>query len=223
MGEEATIGRVSFTGLNPDAIAFFAQLRTHNTKQWWAENKSRYETNVREPFELLAAELEVEFGPMKIFRPYRDVRFSADKSPYKLQIGMVTRAPCAHYLQLSEEGMLIGGGRYDVSPAALGRFRAIIDDPRLAGDLEATLDEVRARGLELMSGDALRTAPRGYSADHPRVGLLRLKRLAVGRTEPIDEWMWTPTALDEIRDAWHSVSIWCDWLAGNLGPELDDR
>ncbi|GAA1470436.1 DUF2461 domain-containing protein [Microbacterium thalassium] len=213
---------MNFSGLNPDAPAFYAELRENNTKEWWTANKDRYERNVRAPFEAIGDELAGEFGPVKIFRPYRDVRFSADKSPYKLAIGMVTRSSPAHYLQLSEDGLMLGGGLYEATPAMLARFRAIVDDNRLVGDLEATLDEVGDAGFELMAGDALRTAPRGFSVDHPHIDLLRLKRLAVSRREPVAEWMWAPGALDDVRDRWRTVSIWCDWLSENLGDTVGD-
>lgn len=211
---------MEFQGLDPDAIAFYRELGAHNTKEWWTANKRRYDERVREPFEALAAALEPEFGGLKIFRPYRDVRFSTDKSPYKLHIGMVSTDTVAHYLQLSEEGLMLGGGSYDVPAPALARFRAIVDDSRLHGDLEATLEEVADSGFELMTADALRTAPRGYAADHPRIDLLRLKRLAVGlRLEPAD-WMWTPEAQARIAEHWRTVGVWCAWLRENLGTEL---
>lgn len=208
---------MAFGGLDPDAPAFFRELAADNTKAWWTAQHERYQARVRGPFEELAMQLEPEFGDVKIFRPYRDVRFSADKTPYKTHIGMVTRAPVAHYLQLSAEGLLIGGGVYDVPPAALARFREIVDHERLSVDLERVLGRLDAEHLVPMSEDALRTAPRGYPVDHPRIELLRLKHLAVGNEEELAEWMWTPDALDIISDTWRTVSIWCTWVAENLG------
>jgi uncharacterized protein (TIGR02453 family) len=207
---------VTFTGLDPDALAFFAELEVHNTREWWAANKARYEEHVRGPFEALAAELSPEFGAIKVFRPNRDVRFSADKSPYKLQIGMMTDASAAHFLQLDATELLIGGGSYDLSPAALAAFRARVDDDVQAALLRDVLSPLEAEGFALMTTDALRTAPRGYSADHPRIDLLRLKRLAVGRRIPPAAWMWTPGALDEIRDDWRAISAWCAWLTEHV-------
>ena len=206
-----------FAGFHRDAPAFFRELAADNTKAWWATNQDRYVAHVRGPFEALAAELEPEFGDVKIFRPYRDVRFSADKTPYKLQIGMVTRAPVAHYLQLSASGLLAGGGVYDVPPAALARFREIVDDPRLSAELESVLGDMRGQGFALMTDDALRTAPRGYPVDHPRIDLLRIKRLAIGREDDLDDWMWTPDAFDIVSDAWRTVSRWRSWVAEYLG------
>jgi uncharacterized protein (TIGR02453 family) len=209
-----------FSGLSPDAPAFFRELAADNTKAWWSANQDRYLEHVRKPFEALAAELEPEFGDVKIFRPYRDVRFSADKTPYKLQIGMVTRSQTAHYLQLSEIGLLLGGGVYDAPPAALARFREIVDSPRLAVELQSVLAEAAASGFAPMSDGALRTAPRGYAVDHPRIDLLRLTRLAIGRHDALADWMWTPDALDIVSDGWRTVSTWCEWLAANLGDSL---
>ncbi|MGZ8805351.1 MAG: DUF2461 domain-containing protein, partial [Microbacterium sp.] len=200
-----------FGGLHPDAPAFFRELAADNTKAWWTANHERYSAHVRGPFEALAAELEPEFGDLKIFRPYRDVRFSADKTPYKLHIGMVSRSPIAHYLQLSASGLLVGGGVYDVPPAALARFREIVDDPRLSAGLDAVLHDTREEGFAPMTDDALRTAPRGYSVEHPRIDLLRLRHLAIGREDALGDWMWSPDAFDIVSDAWRSVSTWCRW------------
>jgi len=208
---------VGFSGFDRDLLAFYTELRAHNTKDWWTANKFRYEQHVHEPMLRLAADLEDEFGEMKIFRPYRDVRFSPDKSPYKLHIGMVTNVRPAHYLHLSEEGLLSGGGLYEVAPPALARFRELVDDEASARSLESVLAALEASEFDLNTDDGLRTAPRGYSPDHPRIELLRLKRLAVGRNDPPDDWMWTPEAGDIIRERWRAVSEWCSWLETHLG------
>jgi uncharacterized protein (TIGR02453 family) len=214
------VGAVGFSGFERDLIAFYAELRADNTKAWWTANKDRYERSVHEPMLRLAADLEDEFGEMKIFRPYRDVRFSADKTPYKLHIGMVTSVRPAHYLHLSEEGLLSGGGLYEVPPAALARFRRLVDDEASARSLDSLLGRLDASEFELNTDDALRTAPRGYPADHPRIELLRLKRLAIGRTDPPSDWMWTPEAGEVIRDRWRAVSKWCSWLKTNIGDAI---
>jgi uncharacterized protein (TIGR02453 family) len=211
---------MAFHGWDPDVLAFYSELRANNAKEWWTANRARYERNVHEPMLQLAADLEEEFGEMKIFRPYRDVRFSADKSPYKLHIGMVTLARPAHYVHLSEEGLVTGGGLYDVPPAALARFRELVDDEASARSLGSLLDALERREYGLSMDDSLRSAPRGYRADHPRVELLRLKRLAVRREDPPADWMWGPEAGEVIRDRWRTVSEWCDWLEARIGHAL---
>jgi uncharacterized protein (TIGR02453 family) len=212
---------MEFAGLHPDAVEFYRELAAHNDKAWWTANKARYDERVRAPFAQLADALGSEFGPVKIFRPYRDVRFSADKSPYKDHLGMVTQGSggAVHYLQLGPDGLLVAGGVYDATPAQLARFRAIVDDVRLFGDLEATLEELADLGYDVIETDALATAPRGFRIDHPRIRLLRLKRLAVQHPLGVEEWMWTPAARDRIRQAWREVSIWCDWVAENVVAE----
>lgn len=209
-----------FGGIDPDAFAFYAELAARGDKPWWLANKQRYEERVRGPMEALAAELEPEFGPVKIFRPYRDVRFSADKTPYKDHFGMVTTPAdgFAHYLQVGADGLLSGGGVYQPQADQLARFRGLVDDPREFGDLEATLEELAEAGFTPFDGDALATAPRGFSIDHPRIHLLRRKNLAVGHREEPAEWMLEPAALEAIRERWRTVSIWIDWLRENVGP-----
>jgi hypothetical protein len=71
---------MKFEGFSAEAFAFYDELRRNNSREWWPGNKDRYERFVREPLEALAAELEPEFGPIKTFRPFRDVRFSRDKT-----------------------------------------------------------------------------------------------------------------------------------------------
>ena len=71
-----------------------------------------------------------------------------------------------------------------------------------------------------MTDDALRTAPRGYPVDHPRIDLLRVKRLAIGREDELEDWLWTPDAFDIVSDAWRTVSTWRTWVSENLGDLL---
>lgn len=211
---------MTFTGFHPDAPVFYAELAEHNDREWWQANKARYAETVRGPVEALADELGAEFGPVKIFRPNRDVRFSADKRPIKDHIGFVTTPAdgTAHYGQLNERGLMLAGGVYQPTPDQLRRFRALVDDNRLVGDLEATLEEVGEQGFSIMTDNALTTAPRGYPKDHPKIGLLRLKSLAMSRLHPVDEWMFDPASLDRIRQGWRTVTVWNDWLLENIGP-----
>ena len=104
-----------FTGFPADAFGFYADLELDNTKAFWADNKQRYEAAVAGPLSDLLDDLEDEFGAGRLFRPYRDVRFSADKSPYKEhQGGYVEVGPaCGYYVQVSSAGLMVGAGWYD--------------------------------------------------------------------------------------------------------------
>lgn len=111
-----------FKGIPADAFDFFEELAADNNKAWWTENKARYESNVRGPVEALLTDVEKEFGPAKIFRPYRDTRFSKDKTPYKTNL--VLRAPAASlYLLLWNRD--VDGGSVDATGD-----RALLDEWR---------------------------------------------------------------------------------------------
>lgn len=214
---------MTFAGFHPDAPRFYAELADDNTRDWWQANKARYAETVRGPVERLADVLGAEFGPVKIFRPHRDVRFSADKRPIKDHIGFVTTPAdgTAHYGQLNEHGLMLAGGVYQPSRDQLRRFRALVDDNRLVGDLEATLEELEEHGFAIMREGALATAPRGYSREHPKIALLQLTSLAIARMYPIDDWMFGDEALGRILQGWRLVSGWNAWLIENIGPAVD--
>ncbi|WP_169077426.1 DUF2461 domain-containing protein [Microcella alkalica] len=219
----ATTDATPFSGLDPDAFAFYAELEQHQNREWWLANKRRYDERVKAPVERLVDALGGEFGPLKIFRPYKDVRFSADKRPYKDHLGLVSadQSGPAFYLQLSHHGLMLAGGLYQPTREQLARFREICDDNRLVGDLEATLEEAADHGLQIMTTDALATAPRGFRADHPKIALLRLKRLAVAAEHAPAEWMTAPECLDRVRAGWRAVREWNDWLVENLPAPVE--
>lgn len=75
-----------FQGWPAEAVEFYQGLEADNSKVYWQAHRGSYDDHVRRPMEQLLAELGTEFGEGRIFRPYRDVRFSADKSPYKTAI-----------------------------------------------------------------------------------------------------------------------------------------
>jgi uncharacterized protein (DUF2461 family) len=74
---------MTFKGWPDRALAFYDGLEADNSKAYWLDHKDVYERDVKAPMEALLAELTKEFGETKLFRPYRDVRFSADKSPFR--------------------------------------------------------------------------------------------------------------------------------------------
>lgn len=205
-----------FRGWPPAALAWFRGIEADNSRPWFQANRATYDEAVRQPLESFLAEVAGEFGEGKVFRPNRDTRFSADKSPYKTNAAaVVARADGSGswYLSLSKDGLFVGGGVYHPERAHLGRIRAAIDDERAGADLEAAVGRLRAAGLELLDEGALKTAPRGYGADHPRIALLRLVHLAAGRVEPPRAWLHKPAAKDCIVATWRAVTPLLDWLS----------
>jgi len=138
-------------GIPADAIAFYAELEANNTKDWWTANKERYEQSVREPFAALTDALADEFGEARIFRPYRDVRFSADKTPYKTEQGAVASAPggAGYYVRVGSDGLVTGGGYMHGMPDQVARYRAALDADHSDEALPAIVDGLRRKGFQI--------------------------------------------------------------------------
>jgi uncharacterized protein (TIGR02453 family) len=207
-----------FSGFPAEAIEFYEGLEADNSKAYWSEHKPTYDACVRAPMEALLAALEPEFGAGHVFRPYRDVRYSRDKSPYKTAQGGVVGHDdgSVHYVQLSADGLFVAGGVHSPARDQLERLRAAIDDEASARPLLAVLDDLRAAGYET-SEPALKRAPRGYPVDHPRIGLLRCTELTAGRRFAPEGWMGTPAALDVVRGAWRALQPLNDWVGTHVG------
>src|SRR6478735_9221778 len=137
---------MAFSGWPMTAIDFFDGLEEDNSREYWLAHKTVYDEDVRAPMEQLLAELADEFGESKIFRPNRDVRFSADKSPYKTNIAATLGDG---YVSLSGAGLGVGTGMYWMAPDQLERFRNAIDADRTGRALEALVAERRKAGVEV--------------------------------------------------------------------------
>ncbi len=210
-----------FTGFPPEAVTFYEGLAADNSKAYFDAHRETYETCVREPLEELLHELYPTFGAAKVFRPHRDVRFAKDKSPYKLAAAGVARpdgsACAATYLQISAGGLTAGGGLYELDKGQLQRARRAIDDPKHGAELERIAATVEERGMELVAPE-LKTAPRGFAKDHPRIELLRRKRFAALVHHEPGPWLSTPAARDRVVEAWEAVQPLNAWLERHVGP-----
>ncbi|MGN5238932.1 MULTISPECIES: DUF2461 domain-containing protein [unclassified Rhodococcus (in: high G+C Gram-positive bacteria)] len=202
-----------FSGFPVSALDFYEDLEADNSKAFWAAHKAVYDDCVRGPMLALLGELEDEFGPGKVFRPYRDVRFSKEKTPYKThQGGYVATGPgVGFYVEINAAGLRIAGGFYHGSSVQLATFRSAIDDERRGTELETLVRRLTRTGYEI-GGDRLKTRPRGFSADHPRIELLRHRALHAGRTDVSPPWLDSARTLDEVRGAWRSFRPLVQWL-----------
>ncbi|MBC2642962.1 MULTISPECIES: DUF2461 domain-containing protein [unclassified Rhodococcus (in: high G+C Gram-positive bacteria)] len=207
-----------FTGIPTAALDFYEDLEADNSKSFWTAHKSVYDDSVRAPMTALLAELEPEFGAGKVFRPYRDVRFSKDKTPYKTHQGgfVETRPGVGYYVQIDAAGLFVAGGFYSHTPLQVGRFRDAVDDDRRGRELVKLVKKVRSAGFEI-GGDILKTRPRGVAEDHPRLDLMRHKSLTASRAYRSPDWIETPRAADEVRTAWRSMRPLVEWLTIVIG------
>jgi uncharacterized protein (TIGR02453 family) len=163
----------------------------------------------------LLAELAGEFGEGRIFRPYRDVRFSPNKSPYKTAMGATVGDG---YVQISADGLMSATGMYHMMPDQLDRYRRAVADDRSGPDLERVVASLEKAKVEVNGIDALKTAPKGYPKDHPRVELLRNKGLIAGRRWPVASWLGTASARTRIVEVLRAAQPLNDWLSGQVGP-----
>ena len=203
-----------FRGWKLDAVDFFDELEMDNTKTFWTAHKEFYESEVRGPMLDLLAELVPEFGEGRVFRPHRDTRFSIDKSPYKTNIA-------AHldvgYLSLSADALGVGSGLYLPSPGQLARFRAAVADGRRGAELVGLVSGLRSKGIGVTAHDVLKSAPRGYPKDHPRVELLRHKGLTAWKEWPVGPWLATAAAKRRVVEFLRATAPLRQWLDTNVG------
>jgi uncharacterized protein (TIGR02453 family) len=207
---------VTFRGWPSEALEFYEGLTADNSKTYWTAHKTVYETQVQGPMTDLLAALEPEFGPGKIFRPYRDVRFSADKSPYKTHLGAWLSA--GGYLQLSADGLAAGSGMYQMAPDQLDRYRRAVLDDRSGPELLEVVAAVERAGLAVHGHGSLKTAPRGYPKDHPRVELLRHKGLTTWQEWKPAAWLGTAAAKTRIVGFLRTSMPLRQWLDSHVGP-----
>ena len=179
-----------FAGFHPDGFRFFLELHRDNSKAFWEANKHRYLEHVRAPLEALARELEGAFGEWHVYRPYRDLRFTKDKRPYKerasLQFG--GRGPGAvggQYLQIGAEGLFLGVGTYWMDGEQLKAYRRAVAS-FLAAALDGPYDpdEAAARSAAVPA-ERLPEVEEQFAALEKGGGIRRLARVALpGATQP---------------------------------------
>jgi uncharacterized protein (TIGR02453 family) len=206
---------MAFSGWPEEALDFYDGLAADNTKTYWTEHKAVYTGKILDPMTELTEELAAEFGEPKIFRPYRDVRFSADKTPYKTHIGAVVGG--TGYVQLSAEGLAAGAGLWQLSPEQLARYRAAVAHDRLGAELEEIIAAIEQAGITVHGHGVLKSAPRGYPPDHPRIGLLRNKGLTAWRQWPVEPWLETASAKDRLVCFFRTSLPLVSWLNTHAG------
>jgi uncharacterized protein (TIGR02453 family) len=207
----------AFQGFPSAALDFYDDLEMDNTKSFWEAHKGVYAEAVKAPMVALTEALAPEFGTAKIFRPYRDVRFAKDKTPYKTHQGAyVAVAPATGwYVEVSSPGVRVGAGFYHAESADLARIRDGIADERTGTELAKVLRSLKRKGFEL-GGETLKTTPRGYDADHPRIDLLRHKSMTLGKSYGFEPVIHTAELLDLVRKDWRSLRSFVDWVTQRI-------
>jgi len=202
-----------FTGWTGDFKGFFTGLQVNNSKAYFEAHRDQYERDVKQPMVALLADLESRFGPPRLSRPNRDIRFSADKSPYKTNIYATTRD--GGYVALGPAGLVVGGGRYMLEAAQLARFREAVAASGSGAKLIAVVDGLREKGYDL-GGQELKRVPPPFPQDHQRGDLLRYKRLFYWQQWKIGPWIATPAVRERVAQAWSDGATLNAWLSRHV-------
>lgn len=207
--KEAVVGGhadpAGFSGFRPDALKFLRGLKRNNRREWFERHRAAYEAEILDPMRVLVEEMDVRLARIapeitghprhSIFRIHRDVRFSADKSPYKTNVACqfyhqdagrgagqdATGAGAGLYFQIAHGECFVAGGMWMPPRAALDRIReTIAESPE---DFESLLraPAFRRRFGRLDAEAVLKRMPRGYAQDHAGAEWLRYRSFTATR------------------------------------------
>ena len=229
-----------FAGFRVAARTFLRRLRRHNDREWFAEHRPTYEAEVRDPLAALVEDVDVRlasFAPeivgdprRSLFRIHRDVRFSADKSPYKTSAACwffhagagrgVGSALTAHggagfYFEFGPSASSIGGGIWMPPPPTLRIIRARIGEEHASLARLLRTPALRRYG-GLVEDAMLARMPRGYAMSHAAASLLRHRSFTVGRALT-DEELFSARLPDVLARDFARILPLVRWLNGALG------
>lgn len=225
---------MSFTGFPTGTVPFLTALRDNNTKAWFDAHRDDYEALYVEPakaFVVAAGEAVREFSPEVDYEPKingsirrinRDIRFSADKSPYKdhLDIGLWEgdrrTYPSGYYLRITPEGVGVGAGAHGFDKARLDAFRSAVVDEKARKQLSAAAAAAEKAGFPV-SGEHYKRLPRGYEdAPDDAHEFLRYAALWSGADEPHPKVMNSKGFVGWVTRRWEKQKPIHEWLVNHL-------
>jgi uncharacterized protein (TIGR02453 family) len=189
---------MSFEGFADADAKFFRSLAKNQNRDWFQAHKGEFEEGYNGPMNALLGEVRTaidrafphcDLDEPKIFRIYRDVRFSKDKSPYKTHIGGVlpikrtgkmTEVPMALYFHVGQPRSFGAAGHYMMDPSALEKFRKAVADDKRGRELDKLIASLKKKGFSIDSHDTYARVPKGFDPAHPRSEHLKRKGLTVG-------------------------------------------
>ena len=217
--------------ITPESLAFLSALKAHNNRDWFEAHKPEFkkaQNGARKFFNTLAEALRThdDIEGMKLFRIYRDVRFSADKTPYNPHFaGSFRRAGArlrgGYYLRIRPGESFIAVGFWDPSTPDLLRIRREleIDAAPFRACIEAPAFQKVWGSLK---GESVRTAPRGFDKNHPDLDLIRHKQFIFTR-EFSDQAVMAPDFLEVVNESYRAVRPWFDLMSEILTTDLNGR
>ena len=215
--------------LPSDIFSFFKKLEKNNNREWFEQHKPEFkalETTVKQFGEALKDQLNQHdsIDRFKLFRVYRDVRFSKDKTPYKTHFGLTWHRTKpeyrgGYYLHLKPNDIFLACGFWDPNPADLKRIRQEIDMD--ADEYRNIINEPNFKRIwGKLQGDAVKTAPKGYAKDHPNIDLLRHKQ-HIFMVRYTEEDVAAADFLDRLDTALQAVRPFVDYMSAVLTTNAD--
>jgi len=224
--------KARFEGFADDRATFFRALAKHNDREWFLALKSEFEAGWNAPMKLLLAEVRgridaayahSDLDEPKVFRIFRDVRFSKDKSPYKTHIGgyiplkrggkKSTDLPMALYFHVGATERFAAAGQYMMEPESLGRFRRAVADETRGKELTKILATLEKKGFPADSHERFKRVPKGFDPGHPHAEMLKRKGLVVRFPALLPERLATPGLVKPLADACKTAAPLVEWLA----------
>lgn len=229
------IKKESFHGFTKETFKFFKDLEENNTREWFEENRVIFEKNVMEPAQEFVMEMGERLKSLSpkivaipktdksIFRIYRDVRFSKDKTPYKTHLGIFfwegprkKLGNPGYYLQLDKSSILIAGGLHSLPSELLKSYRDAVSDPKKGAEIAKILKKLTKNASYKLGGNHYKRVPRGYDHENPNVDLLLHKGLYVYYEGPIPKEVYSPDFLDYSFGIFKDMSSLHNWLRDNI-------
>jgi uncharacterized protein (TIGR02453 family) len=215
--------------LTADLFSFFSDLQQNNNRDWFTAHKPTFktlETQVKAFGEQLKDQLNQHdsIDRFKLFRIYRDVRFSKDKTPYKTHFGLTWHRTKplyrgGYYLHLSPKNNFLACGFWDPNPADLKRIRQEIDMD--GEEYRSILNNKTFKSVwGELQGEAVKTAPKGYAKDHPHIDLLRFKQ-HIFTINYSDKEICQPDFVDRANKALQAVRPFVDYMSEVLTTNAD--
>jgi uncharacterized protein (TIGR02453 family) len=215
--------------LQSSIFHFLHQLKENNNREWFASNKKAFQVEeqlAKAFFMAVYADLEKidNLDKMQVFRIYRDVRFSKDKSPYKnhFSVGFNRSKPLLRggmYLHIEDNTSFVGGGFWEPNAPDLFRIRKEIEVD--ASELRAIISEENfQKYFKTLQGEELKTAPKGFDKTHPAIDLLRKKQFLLTRKFSNDEVL-SANFKDEVIASFKAMRPFFDYMSDVLNTDLN--